>query len=96
MTILIAKLPRKTFSSADGAFNLYFMRIAGGQWESAVYIGDSPPKALKTVEYQLTGEWEVNERNRSGKQFRIHSWQRYVKAEHPADLAISQHLNKHL
>lgn len=74
MAIQFAKLVQKTYSTEDGQFNLYRMRCSGGAWESAVYVGDNPPKALKTVEYQLSGHWYNHPEH--GKQFMIESYRR--------------------
>lgn len=78
-TILVAKLYRRTYVSDDGEFNLYTLRLPGGRWGSALYIGPDAPKALKTVEYQLTGRWERSDRCREGRQFRISSYRRMEK-----------------
>lgn len=90
--ILIAKLPKRTFVSEDGEFNLYLMRMAGGHWGSAVYIGTDAPKPMKTVEYQLHGDWRVDKRGRD--QFYIHHYTRYKKPEHSDEWAIVRKANK--
>lgn len=92
--ILIAKLPKRTFVSEDGEFNLYLMRMAGGHWGSAVYIGTDAPKPMKTVEYQLHGEWYTDRRGKD--QFRIHAYKRYVKPDHLIERAIVRDAEKRL
>lgn len=69
MTIQIGKLKKKIFTSDDGRYHIYQLRCHGGEWMGAVYKGDNPPKALKTVNYQLTGYWENHPRH--GKTFII-------------------------
>lgn len=85
-TIQFGKLVQRTFSSEDGQFNLYRLHCTGGKWSSAVYIGDKPPKALKTVEYQLHGNW--NTHPRYGRQFVIDSHQRADKDPHKTERSI--------
>lgn len=79
MAIQFAKLVQKTFSHENGTFHLYRMRCTGGEWASAVYIGEDPPPARKTVEYQLTGEWVNHPKH--GRQFNIQRYQRAIKKQ---------------
>jgi hypothetical protein len=83
MTILFGKLVRETYTSPNGEFHLYLLRIHGGEMASAVFIGTHAPKALKSVEYQLHGEWQHNPRY--GRQFLIDHFSRPVKENRTVD-----------
>ena len=67
MAIVIGKLVRKVFENDN--YHIYQLRVHGGHRCKARYQGDSPPKALKTVEYVLFGNWDKHPKY--GKQFEI-------------------------
>ena len=74
MAIQFGKLVKQIYSSSNGMFNVYQLRCGGGRYETAIFVGDQPPKALKTVEYQLQGRWENHPKY--GQQFLIETYQR--------------------
>lgn len=74
MPIQFGKLRRKNHQSKDGNFHVYWLRCHGGDCFNAIYRGDNPPKALKSVEYKLIGEWERHPL--FGKQFVIERYER--------------------
>lgn len=94
MAVQFAKLVQHTYSSDDGKFNLYRMRCTGGAWETAVYVGDNPPKALKTVEYKLYGKWVKHPTH--GNEFFIESYQRADKDELKPERPILNKAIKHI
>lgn len=94
MSIQFAHLIHKTFTNDEGSFHLYRMRCHGGRWYSAIYIGNNPPKALKTVEYELTGEWQTHPTY--GKQFRIQEYKRSERINHLEERSIVRHAIKKL
>lgn len=88
MAVVLGKLYRKVFENPASGFHVYGLRIHGGKHVSAVYQGSEPPKALKTVEYVLCGEWEKH--SRYGKQFMIRSVERSQVANQAALAQLQQ------
>ena len=76
MTILIAKIVRERFNNGHD-YHVFTISIGGGEYPAAIYQGIDPPEVLKTVEYQLTGEWKRHPK--WGKQFIIESYKRFQK-----------------
>lgn len=79
MDILFGKLVKLIFESLEKDYFVYKLRIHGGEYANAVMRGSAipnctPPKALKTVEYELRGFW--CQHRRYGKQFEIVYWKR--------------------
>lgn len=70
--IIFGKL-KNTIYSNDFYF-VFSLVVHGGKKCSAIYDGNSPPKALKSVEYQLHGKWVKSKKY--GKQFHIYSFKR--------------------
>ena len=75
MAIIFGKLLKKNYTNEVGTFHIYWFRAHGGKCNNAIYYGDENiPKPLKTVELQITGEWENHEKY--GKRLIIKDWKR--------------------
>lgn len=73
MAILIGKVAGIIFSSGD--YHVIKVSVAARTQAVATFRGD-PPKALKTVEYSLYGEWKSHAKY--GRQFVIERWERFT------------------
>lgn len=81
--IVYGKVTHDIFHSADGTYHVFNIRRHGGQPLVGIYTGDTPPKPLKTVEYEFRGE-EINH-PKYGKQLVVESYERStVKGDSPA------------
>ena len=69
--IVFGKLTKQIFSNED--FQIYLFTMSGGKRITAIYHGETPPKPLKTVQYQLNGYWD---KYHGKKQFVIVSYER--------------------
>ena len=57
--IKICKILKQIYSNDD----YYIFSGWCGQALTVIYIGDDPPKPLKTVDYQLTGEMKFDKKH---------------------------------
>ena len=70
MSILVGKITKEIYSNVENGYYIYeFDRNS-----TAIYKGDKPPQALKTVSYSLLGEWEKVPKY--GRQFKFHKWEK--------------------
>lgn len=78
--VVFGKVTHSIFDSEDGTFHIFNIRRHGGQPLVAVYRGENPPKAMKTIEYEFHGE-EVKH-PKYGTQLEVHSYCRsHAKGE---------------
>ena len=73
MSIRICKILKLIYNKDD----YYIFSAFSGESFAAVYIGDNPPKPLKTVEYQINGE--ISKHAKYGKQFKIEAYKKVGK-----------------
>jgi hypothetical protein len=73
MTIRICKLTRLVFNKDD----FYIFAAFSGEHLTIEYTGDNPPKLLKTVEYQIHGEFKTHKKY--GKRFIMESYKKVGK-----------------
>ncbi len=92
MAIVIGKLIEQTFCKAGLA--VYRLRIHGGDYTTAVYRGSNPPKAWKTIEYILFGQWHKHPIH--GKQFTLDRVERSKIAKQKKLMADTRRLTSEL
>lgn len=71
--IKICKILKQIYN----ADNYYIFSAWCGEQLTIVYKGDSPPKPLKTVDYQVTGEYQYSKKY--GKQLNISEYKKLGK-----------------
>lgn len=74
MAIQYGKLISRNYQNEAGTFHLYSLKCFGGKYSSAIYIGKDAPKPLKTVLYELHGDWEWGPKGQ--RRFRIQHYYR--------------------
>lgn len=78
--IVFGKVTHDIFHSQDGMYHVFNIRRHGGQFLVATYVGDDPPKPMKTVEYEFRGD-EIDH-SKYGKQLSVTTYRRStVKGE---------------
>lgn len=100
--IIYGKVTHDIFHSIDGTFHIVaVLRDGHKRTLPAVYVGEDPPKPLKTVSYEFRGEEE--DHPKYGKRFRIDTFKRSdVKMKTPFDSLnrhtkrVEQDANKHM
>ena len=74
MSLQYGKLVKKIYTSDNGHFHVFALRLHGGDYGVAIFRGDNPPKPLRTVTYCLQGKWTTHARY--GQLFQIDSYTR--------------------
>lgn len=73
MAIVIGKVAGTIFSSAD--YHVIKITVAKGKHEILTYRGDSPPKAMKTIEFSFYGQWQTHAKY--GRQLVVERYERF-------------------
>lgn len=72
--IVYGKVTHSIFDSTDGNYHIFNILKYGGKPLVATYVGDNPPKPMKTVEYEFRGEEVIHPKY--GKQFSVDTYAR--------------------